>query len=152
MLPIGQKIYLLRLLRKITQTELGSRAGISQANLSNIEKGRRDLTVSTLIRICFALGVNPASLFEREPQRSPFSFSRRFVERIARAAWGDPLKLSNGEKNLVGLLRDLIPSLSQRKFSKKWIDQRWYELRSRFSDKEIRILTDRIRDEKMRRG
>jgi len=152
MLPIGQKIYLLRLQRGITQAQLGSRTGISQANLSNIERGKRDLTVSTLVRICLALGVKPASLFEGESRQSRFSFSRSFVERIARAAWGNPAKLSHGEKNLVSLLRDLIPALSHRKLSKKRIDQRWYELRSRFSDKEIRILTERVRDEQLRRG
>ena len=152
MLPIGQKIYLLRLQRGITQAELGSRTEISQANLSNIERGKRDLTVSTLLRICLALEVEPASLFKAEPMHSSFSFSRSFVERIARAAWGNPVKLSQGEKNLVGLLRDLIPSLSRRKLSRRWIDQRWYELRSQFSNKEIRILTERVRDEQLRRG
>ena len=152
MLPIGQKVYLLRLQRGITQAELGSRTGISQANLSNIERGKHDLTVSTLVRICLALGIKPASLFEGELRRSSFSFSRNFVERIARAAWRSPVKLSPGEKNLVSLLRDLIPALSHRRLSKKRIDQRWYELRSRFSDKEIRILTERVRDEQLRRG
>ena len=152
MLPIGQKIYLLRLQKGITQAQLGSRAGISQANLSSIERGKRDLTVSTLVRICLALGVKPASLFEGEAVRSGFSFSRNFVERIARAAWGNPVKLSREEKNLVSLLQDLIPALNHRRLSRKWINQRWYELRSRSSDKEIRILTERVRDEQLRRG
>lgn len=152
MLPIGQKIYLLRLQKGITQAQLRSRTGISQANLSNIERGKRDLTVSTLIRICLALGVKPASLFKGGSMRSPFSFSRSFIERIARAAWGNPVKLSRPERNLVSLLQDLIPTLAHRKLSKKRIDQRWYELRSRFSNKEIRILTERVRDEQLRRG
>ena len=76
MLEIGSQIYLRRLEKGMTQAELARRAGIPQPNLSNIEKGKRDLTISTLARIAHALGVNVRDFFAREEKRLSLSISR----------------------------------------------------------------------------
>ena len=47
----------------MTQMELVQKTGIPQPNVSNIERGKQDLTVSTLLKICSALEAHPGDLF-----------------------------------------------------------------------------------------
>lgn len=49
----------------LTQEELASRMGWSREVLSNIEQGRRAVTVSDLILIARALNIDPETLFRR---------------------------------------------------------------------------------------
>ncbi|MEJ0038731.1 MAG: helix-turn-helix transcriptional regulator [Gammaproteobacteria bacterium] len=49
----------------LTQEELAKRMGWSREVLSNIEQGRRALTVSDLILIARALDLDPETLFRR---------------------------------------------------------------------------------------
>jgi len=80
MIPIGDQIYLRRLEQRLTQEELAKQAGIPQPNLSNIEKGKQDLTVSTLRKIAFALSVPPGEFFSDDKTKSQkISLSRRKI-------------------------------------------------------------------------
>lgn len=83
-MSVGAAIYARRLEKGLTQRELARRAVMTPANLSAIETGRRDLLVSTLLRIARCLDVPAAGLIE--PHRSVrTSLPRRTIMRIARA-------------------------------------------------------------------
>ena len=60
---IGQAIQLARSKRKLSQAALAKRAGISVSYLSLLERGRRDLPLSTLQRIAAALVMPVEILF-----------------------------------------------------------------------------------------
>ena len=55
---VGERILALRLSRKMTREMLAEKADISVQFLSDIEKGRKSMTVTTLRNICDALSVN----------------------------------------------------------------------------------------------
>ncbi len=151
MMNLGQKLHAIRLEKGLTQRELVQRSGIPQPNLSNIEKGQKDFTVSTLFRLCDALDILPAMLFEtRQVEDRPKWMSRQRVEKLARAVWGETLRLDENEKTVVQLLQDLIP-LSKKRKNQKLIYSAWNQLRQKYSDSEIKILIERVRDEEMRR-
>lgn len=63
------KIKTIRLLLGLTQTEVAKKAGISQAYLSNVERGNREVTVSTLCRISEAIGVSAAELLPEQKEK-----------------------------------------------------------------------------------
>jgi transcriptional regulator with XRE-family HTH domain len=48
---------------RISQMELSLKAGLSQNQVFCIETGRRTPNLYTLLKICDALGINPALLF-----------------------------------------------------------------------------------------
>ena len=151
MLNLGQKLYALRLEKGLTQRDLTLRSGVPQPNISNIEKGRRDLTVFTLLKLCSALEVRPADVFsEIPPTLKKDSMTRERLERLAKAVWGAAVVLNQNERRTVQLLQNVIP-LSKKRKNQKMIYSSWNELRRKYSDVEIRILTERVHDEKMRR-
>ena len=143
MLSIGQRLQSIRITKNITQADLAERTGIPQSGLSNIERGKNDITVSTMIRICSALGVNPAELFQGRSPGNKMVFTRDRIERIAAATAGQELKLSSDEKSISENLKMIIPLNRSRKSSKK-IQRSWDQLRQQYSDPEIMILTDRV--------
>ena len=60
---VGARIRLLRLERNMAQNEVAEKIGISQAHLSNIEKGRNNITLENLLRLHEVLGCSVASFF-----------------------------------------------------------------------------------------
>ncbi len=144
MLNPGIKIYECRSRKGWTQAELAQKIGIAQANLSNIEKGKRDLTVSTLLRVAAALEVRPAKLLEERPPRKTFKLTRPQIEALAKTVVDPKSKTTSQIRSLAGLFRDLLPETGARVSSQKsqWV---WTELRQRFSSEEIRGICQRIR-------
>lgn len=146
MITIGQGIYKKRLEEGITQAELVRRTGIPQPNLSNIEKGKQDMTVSTLIQIAWALGVKPGELLEGqvEPQLKPFPLTRVTVEKIAKAIFDPGIWLSPEEQAVASWLKQIIPGIGPRRKSAKEINRAWFQLRNWFREDEIRFLVERV--------
>lgn len=69
LLGIGKKIRKNREIKGWTQSDLADRMGFSDYRLiSQFENGRRDLRVSTLLRLSVALGTTPQDLL---PEPSP---------------------------------------------------------------------------------
>lgn len=62
-MKIGDAIQLARNKRKLSQTELAKRAGISVSYLSMLERDKRDPPISTVKKISLALGVPIEILF-----------------------------------------------------------------------------------------
>lgn len=52
--------------QKLSQLELAFKSGVSQNMIAYIETGKRTPTLSTLIKLCNALNINPSVLFTDE--------------------------------------------------------------------------------------
>ncbi|RKO66357.1 MULTISPECIES: helix-turn-helix domain-containing protein [Desulfofundulus] len=64
MVPVGSKIRMLRQKSKLTQAELAAKLGISQAEVSRMERGRTAVTVQDLYKISSALDVPVTALLD----------------------------------------------------------------------------------------
>ena len=71
-LYIIEKIKLIRVKKGVSQLELSLRSNLSQSFIANIEKGKKQPSVLTLIKIADALEVNPQDFFPE-----PFGFDTR---------------------------------------------------------------------------
>lgn len=63
MFDIGYRIKELRKLNKMTSTELSSKLGLSQAQLSRIENNVNIATFDTVYKICSLLGISLSEFF-----------------------------------------------------------------------------------------
>lgn len=52
--------------QKLSQLELAFKSNVSQNMIAYIETGKRTPTLSTLIKLCNALNINPSVLFAEE--------------------------------------------------------------------------------------
>ena len=76
---IGQRLRKLRTERKLTIAELAAKAGVSSGIISQIEREASSPSISTLVKIRAALGVNLWQFFE--DAQNPSSNSLHFVRR-----------------------------------------------------------------------
>lgn len=67
---LGSRIREIRMAKNMTQNELANQCNFEKANLSRIESGRTNVTLRSLHRICKALEVDIARLFEDELEKS----------------------------------------------------------------------------------
>ncbi len=65
-LEVCDKLKTLRERAHLSQMDLAFKAGVSQNMVGYIESGKRTPTLSTLLKMCEALGVSPASLFTKD--------------------------------------------------------------------------------------
>lgn len=63
---IGRSLRALRHMNRMTQQEVADGAGLSRTQITNIEKGRGDVPVKTLMRIADALGYEVRAQFVRK--------------------------------------------------------------------------------------
>ena len=61
---VGQQLKSLRKKQKLTQLEVGVRAGLEESAVQRIESGRINSTLKTLLKIANVLNVEFSSLFE----------------------------------------------------------------------------------------
>jgi transcriptional regulator with XRE-family HTH domain len=152
MLTVGPRLYLERLRRGITQTELARRAGIAQANLSNIEKGKQDILVSTFMQICLALDVQPSGLLDAAvSRRVNAKLSRTRMEKIAASVVGDSPPSGEEDREIVRLLRETLLPSGGRRTSSKAATLHWADLRQRLTNEEIAALRQRVDDARQRK-
>ncbi len=80
---IGPKIHALRKRHGIRQADLAKQVGISPGGLTNLEKGRRNVSLDWLMKIAKALDVKPSAFLDRLdlPKRTPNPRERHLVER-----------------------------------------------------------------------
>jgi transcriptional regulator with XRE-family HTH domain len=147
MLTVGPRLYLERLRRGITQTELARRTGIAQANLSNIEKGKQDILVSTLLQICLALDVQPSSVLDASFNRPTTPrFTRARLEKLAALVADPALPADEEDREIVHLLRKTMLPGAGRRTSSKAATLHWADLRQRLTNEEIAALRQRVDD------
>ena len=149
MLNPGFKIYQCRSRKGLTQAELAEKVGIAQANLSNIEKGKRDLTVSTLLRVAAALDVRPAELIEEAASPRAIELTRARIELLAKIVVNPKVKASSEIHELAGFFREILSETNPHGSSKK-IQLAWTQLRQRFFSQEIRGICQRVEDARQR--
>jgi len=149
MLSPGARIYECRLSKKMSQAELAQRAGLAQANLSNIEKGKRDLTVSTLIRIASALEIKPSRLIDPEVPSKPPVFTRDKIEKLAESVLDPGVLAPRGLQKLAVLFRQILPDKNLRASEKK-INLAWEQLRQRLPENKIKGILSRVEDARQR--
>src|SRR3989338_8661616 len=117
-LPFGQTLLLWRRHRGLTQQQLAAAARLPRPNLCAIERGRHEVSLTTLRALALALKVPAGFLVDGMPPKwdEPLpSFSRRSLERIANAvAYGRPVKVQS-ERELVSLLYAIITPPFQRR-------------------------------------
>lgn len=53
---------------KLSQLELSYKSGVSQNMITYIETGKSSPTLSTLLKLCNALSINPSILFEEQSE------------------------------------------------------------------------------------
>ncbi|MBQ3025866.1 MAG: helix-turn-helix transcriptional regulator [Spirochaetaceae bacterium] len=63
-----QKLKFYREERNLSQFELSLQSGVSQNMITYIETGKRAPTLRTIIKLCNALEISPAKLFEVDNQ------------------------------------------------------------------------------------
>ena len=154
MTPFGQNVLLWRIHRGLTQEGLARRAGITRPNLSAIERGRREVLLTTLRALAWALDVNPGILADGIGPGSAQAhvFSRQALERIADAVWkGVPLK-SGPEEKLAGLLKPLLHPRKNLSRGRRLSERAWLELKSAYPANTIQTLTERVQDRQQLHG
>jgi len=65
---VGQKIRHLRRERKLTQTDLATKIGIHQSDLSRMEKGEYRVGLDTLLKILQEFDLSIGDFFEERPR------------------------------------------------------------------------------------
>lgn len=154
MTPFGQNILLWRIHRGLSQEELARCARMSRPNLSAIERGRREVSLTTLRALALALDVNPGSLVDGVSPASAQApvFSRRSLERIANAVWkGIPLQ-SYQEEKLAALLKPLLHPRKNLVRGKRASERAWLQLKSAYPVQVIQTLIARVRDREQLHG
>ena len=153
MLPFGQTVLLWRRRRGMTQEQVARAARLSRPNLSGIERGKREVSLTTLRALGAALGVRPGVLVDGIPpggaEGAPLS--REMIERIADAVAFERRLTDPQERATAAALRVLLrhrtrtvrgtagPPAAGRSALRAWI-----ELTSRYETGAIQALADRV--------
>lgn len=92
--------------RGLSQAELARRAGISQSNLTRLERGERGFTVSTLAKIAAGLRMTPADLLGELPDKPKPTRSEKAFFRVCE-------KLRDRDADFLRALEDVIKALDR---------------------------------------
>lgn len=68
---VARNLRRIRKERKLTQSELASRCGLTSAYVSALERGRQAISLRSLDRLAGALGVSPADLLQVVVSKDP---------------------------------------------------------------------------------
>jgi transcriptional regulator with XRE-family HTH domain len=60
----GENVRAARLARGWTQEDLAAQSGLAVVQVSRVERGKREIRLTTLLRLLTALGVQPAELLD----------------------------------------------------------------------------------------
>ncbi|UCH81332.1 MAG: helix-turn-helix domain-containing protein [Nitrospiraceae bacterium] len=111
MLTFGDNLLLWRLHRSLSQERLAALADLPRPNLSDIEKGKRDVTLSTIRSLANALNISPGTLVNAEPPKPEHwkeNLPRDAMERIARSVALGIQPEDPSEQNISILLNDVL--------------------------------------------
>lgn len=83
---IGTRVKMVRITKRMNQTDLAKAIGVTQTHLSNIENGRAGLTVANLIKLHKALNCPISTFFEdvEHPNGSMASLTLDSVMELAK--------------------------------------------------------------------
>lgn len=156
-IPFGQTVRVWRLHRGRTQEQLAHAAGVPRPNLSAIERGKREVSLSTLRALALALEIRPGVLADGLPPSlpgRPARLSREALERIAEAAVRGTAVADPAERALAHLLRVL--TIRRRRVAtgrgaaergqRRAMDAAWLTVRATCPPAVLRSLLERIDD------
>jgi len=82
-IKIGERLRALRVQRDMSQAALAASLSTKQANISDIERGARGLTIQQLVKICRVLKTTPnAVLGEKEAEKNTPPHDRRLLRQM----------------------------------------------------------------------
>lgn len=111
MVNFGENVYLWRIFRGLTQGELAKKSGIPRPNLSAIESGKREVSLTTLRALADALGIGPGILVSGDVpvHFKNVDFSRESLEGIVKISLGEPVEyLPSSQKVISAMLSKII--------------------------------------------
>ena len=156
MICFGQNLYLWRAFKGLSQKELAKGSGVPRPNLSAIEKGKREVSLSTLRALAATLGTDPGVLVDGI---GPVSFkdldlSRGSLERIAEICLGISRKprRDNREAAIGAMLAAVIRNRTNALdgIYKKTLGERhtdtvnWLMLKSALGERVLNSLLSRL--------
>lgn len=149
-IPFGVTLRLWRLHRELTQAKLARAAGLPRPNLSAIEHGKREVSLSTLRALALALDVRPGALVDGAPPEivgDVSRFSRESLERIADGAARDTPLRDPAEQALAQRLRLLTVSPRRAgRGRRRATEAAWLSLRAACPPAVLRSLLERVAD------
>ena len=77
---IGNKLFSYRKSRGLTQEQAAEKASVSQRTYADIERGKINMRLSTLISICNALEITPNDLLSAESEAVRINYTQLFEE------------------------------------------------------------------------
>lgn len=143
MLPFGQALRLWRTYRRLTQAQVAQVAHIPRPNLCAIERGRREVSLTTLRAVALALEVTPGTLVDgiAPPTGGSTNLSREAIERVADAVAGGTIPRQPSERRLAALLRAVTMGTAA---GRRWAQACWLQLNAAYPPALVRTLLDRI--------
>lgn len=154
---MGTAVRLWRAERRLTQEQLARAAGISRPNLSDLERGKRELSLKSLRLLASALRVNPGTLVDGIPPlaaQGPLEFSRRELDRIADAVF-KKVRIGGRQREVAELLKLLSRSRisaaagardPSKPPGKRRVNAAWLHFKSALPENAARALLQRVED------
>lgn len=161
MLPFHQTLLLWRLQRGLTQDALARRARIPRPNLSAMERGHREVSLSTLRALALALEIRPGMLADGVPPGTavehPSPLSREAMERVAAAVVCKTPARNAHEQRVSRALRHIVRnrlaiSSKRRRLPRgqRASQVAWVWLRATYPQAVVQSLLQRIADHQRR--
>lgn len=155
MRKIARTLYLWRLAKGWSQDELARRMNFPRPNLSNIEKGKQDITVSTLELFAGVFGTTPGTLADGKlpaEAAGTHEMDRETLEKIAQSVAGRSVDLAIGQREIAVLLGRLLQNRSdaskgkfrKRRYPSRLENEAWLRLQALLSPAEIKSLLQRV--------
>ena len=82
-MDIGERIRKIREARGLSQKEVANKIKMDQSQYSKLEKDRTDPSLSTLVKVAKALGIQLSELFASDALRDVNSYSKSVLEKIS---------------------------------------------------------------------
>ena len=80
LIDIGNKLYVIRKQKGLTQAQVAEEAGLSDRTYADIERGGVNMRIESVLKICEALGITPNDIFVEDQEASAKNAS--VLERI----------------------------------------------------------------------
>jgi transcriptional regulator with XRE-family HTH domain len=112
---IGSRIREIRKQKGMTQEELGEKASIHYSNIGGAERGVRNISLETLEKIIFALGMTPADFF-RFQEEDMKNFGDPEKQLIVETIKNQLVEYEVGDiKRIHKILREIFAMIEERK-------------------------------------
>jgi len=154
MIPFGLCLQLWRKKRGMSQALLAQKAGVPQPNLSDMERGEKEVSLRTLRALAFALDI-PAGLLADgvgPETEKPLVLTRDRLERIAQAVAQGKLPEDPQEKQLAmetallmkGRLRAAGQTQKLSSQNRSKTEDAWFSMSASYRPEEIQSLVERV--------